>query len=80
MLEQFNYIYENDPALKQLLGEEISKYSAQEKIEILKAYMEGGGVQGLMDNEDDYASLENVDPSEERMINEAFDEIYKNDP
>ena len=44
MLEQFNYIYENDPALKQLLGEEISKYSAQEKIEILKAYMEGGGV------------------------------------
>ena len=33
-----------------------------------------------MDNEDDYASLENVDPSEERMINEAFDEIYKNDP
>ena len=44
MLDQFNYIYQNDAALRKLLGNEISKYSVEEKLEILRAYMEGGGV------------------------------------
>lgn len=41
--------------------------------------MEGGGVQGLVDNEDEFAALE-IDPEEEKMINEAFDDIYQKDP
>jgi hypothetical protein len=38
-------------------------------LEILRAYMEGGGVQGLVDNEDEFAALD-IDPEEEKMINE----------
>jgi len=53
MLQQFDYIYQNDPALRKLLGAEINKFTIEEKLEILRAYMEGGGVQGLMDNDDD---------------------------
>jgi len=44
MLTQFEYIYQNDPALRKLLGEEIGKFTVEEKLEILRAYMEGGGV------------------------------------
>ncbi len=79
MLEQFNYIYQNDAALRKLLGNEVQNYSVEEKLEILRAYMEGGGVQGLVDNEDEFAALD-IDPEEEKMINEQFDEIYKSDP
>ena len=44
MLDQFNYIYKNDVALNKLLGPDIQRYSDEEKLEILRAYMEGGGV------------------------------------
>ena len=79
MLDQFKLIYESDPALRKLLGDEINKYSVEEKLEILRAYMEGGGVKGLIDNEDDYAGME-MDPEEEKMIHEAFDDLYSRDP
>ena len=42
--------------------------------------MEGGGVQAFMNEEHEYAGLEDIDPEEEKFINEAFDEIYKKDP
>jgi len=42
--DQFNYIYENDPQLKQVLGNEISGLSLEEKYQIMNAYMNGGGV------------------------------------
>ena len=58
-----------------MLGEDASKYSTEEKLEILKAYMEGGGVQGLIDGEDD----EEMDEMEIRMVEEAFDEMWKSD-
>ncbi len=79
MLQQFDYIYQNDPALRKLLGGEISKFSVEEKIEIMRAYMEGGGVQGLMDNDEELANME-IDQEEEMFINEAFEDVYKNDP
>ena len=33
--------------MKELLGNDIDTLTIEEKIEILKAYMEGGGVKGL---------------------------------
>lgn len=52
MLEQFNYFYQNDPSLKQLLGNDVQTLSVEDKIEILRAYMDGGGVKGLTDDAD----------------------------
>ena len=46
--------------------------SIEEKIEILKAYMDGGGVKGLTQMDYDMQ----IDPAEENMINEAFAELY----
>lgn len=40
------------------MGNEISKFTDEEKLEILKAYMEGGGVQGLIDNDDEMMGME----------------------
>lgn len=63
MLEQFNFYYQNDPALRQLLGQDASSLTVDEKLEILRAYIEGGGVKGLL-NEEELEALE-VDPQEE---------------
>jgi hypothetical protein len=60
MLEQFNFYYQNDPALKQLLGADAASLTVDEKLEILKAYIEGGGVKGLL-NDEELEALE-VDP------------------
>lgn len=61
MLDQFNYFYQNDPSLKQLLGSDIQNLSVEDKIEILRAYMDGGGVKGLTEGEDVEAMM---DPEE----------------
>lgn len=50
MLEQFDYFYKSDMQLQQLLGHDITSLSVEDKLEILKAYMEGGGVKGLTDD------------------------------
>ena len=50
--DQFNLIYENDPQLRQLLGSETSGLSLEEKYQILQAYMQGGGVKGLLGDEE----------------------------
>lgn len=57
IIQQFDAIYKNDPALQQLLGDQPMSYSVEEKLSIIQAYKKGGGVQGLAeiidDDEDD---------------------------
>ena len=48
-IEQFNMIYQSDPELQALLGDQPEQYSVDEKITILSAYKKGGGVRGLDD-------------------------------
>jgi hypothetical protein len=40
-------IYERDPQLRQVIGNEVQTLTLEEKYQILQAYMNGGGVQGL---------------------------------
>ncbi len=61
--EQFNLIYENDPQLKQMLGDDLSAIDLQQKYQILTAYMNGGGIQGL---------IEDDEKGDEEEIEEAF--------
>lgn len=42
-------IYQADPELQALLGDQPEQYSIDEKITILSAYKKGGGVRGLDD-------------------------------
>ena len=70
IIDQFNLIYENDPELKQLLGSDISNLSLEEKYQILTAYMNGGGVRGLLSDDTD----------DEKAIEAEFDQIYAEDP
>ena len=44
-------IYERDPQLRQVIGTEVQTLTLEEKYQILQAYMNGGGVQGLLDAE-----------------------------
>jgi len=39
VVEQFAYIYQNDPALRKLLGAEVDNYSIEDKLEIVTSYM-----------------------------------------
>ena len=50
--DQFKLIYDNDPELRQVLGAEISSLTLEEKYQIMNAYMNGGGVQALLGDED----------------------------
>jgi hypothetical protein len=47
--DQFNMIYDRDPQLKQALGNDVASLTLEEKYQILTAYLNGGGVQGLID-------------------------------
>lgn len=73
--DQFNYIYENDPQLKQVLGSEVEGLSLEEKYQIMNAYMKGGGVQGLLADDDN----EGLDEEEAKEIESQFLEIYQGD-
>ena len=58
--EQFMTIYNNDPQLREVLQENIEKFSIQEKYQILTAYINGGGVQGLIEQEEAPAGDDSV--------------------
>ena len=53
IIQQFDEIYNADPALQQLLGDQPTSYSVEEKLSIIQAYKKGGGVQGLAEIIDD---------------------------
>lgn len=71
-------IYERDPQLRQVIGTEIQTLTLEEKYQILQAYMNGGGVQGLL--EADGAGGTEMDSEDERTIEEEFKSIYDADP
>lgn len=53
ILEEFDKLYNNDPELKQMLGEFPERYTVEEKLSIIQAYKKGGGVAGLAEIIDD---------------------------
>jgi hypothetical protein len=67
-------IYERDPQLRQVIGTEVQTLTLEEKYQILQAYMNGGGVQGLIEG-----SGAEMDSEDERTIEEEFKQIYDAD-
>lgn len=45
---EFQKIYDTDPQLRQVIGADANSLTIEEKYQILTAYMNGGGVQGLL--------------------------------
>jgi hypothetical protein len=50
--DAFNEIYTSDPKLRQLLGENAATLKDHEKRQILIAYREKGGIEGMLEEED----------------------------
>jgi hypothetical protein len=44
IIKEFANLYDNDPALQQMLGEFPERYTLEEKLSIIQAYKKGGGV------------------------------------
>lgn len=65
-------IYERDPQLREIIGAEAGSLTLEEKYQILTAYMNGGGVQGLIQEEEG-------DSEEAQAIEEEFKAIYEAD-
>jgi hypothetical protein len=76
IVDQFQLIYDRDPQLRQVIGADASSLTLEEKYQILTAYMNGGGVQGLLDE----GETAEIDPEEEQAIEEEFNAIYESDP
>jgi hypothetical protein len=53
--------------------------SLEEKYQILQAYMNGGGVKGLLAEDEDEDGKAEMNADEEKMIEEQFNEIYTAD-
>lgn len=70
--EQFQLIYDKDAQLRQVIGAESASLTLEEKYQILTAYMNGGGVQGLLEEND-------IDSEEEKAIEDEFKNIYQTD-
>lgn len=71
-------IYERDPQLRQVIGAEVASLTLEEKYQILQAYMNGGGVQGLLEGGATGAG-DDMDSEDERIIEEEFKQIYEED-
>ncbi len=71
-------IYERDPQLRQVIGAEVASLTLEEKYQILQAYMNGGGVQGLLEGGATGAG-DDMDSEDERTIEEEFKQIYEED-
>ena len=77
ILEQFQMIYDQDPQLREVIGPEAASLNLEEKYQILNAYMQGGGVQGLLAAGEDEGG--EVDSEDERAIEDEFNAIYQAD-
>ena len=60
-----------------MIGTEVQTLTLEEKYQILQAYMNGGGVQGLLDAE---GGGQEMDSEDERTIEDEFKSIYDADP
>ena len=61
-----------------MIGSEVSSLTLEEKYQILQAYMNGGGVQGLIEGGAGGAG-DDMDSEDERTIEEEFKQIYDED-
>ena len=57
--EEFKALYKADPQLQALLGgaESLASLTVKDKYQIIVAYKKGGGVKGLIEDEEDEPSL-----------------------
>ena len=82
--EQFAMIYEKDPDLRKALEKsDVANFSADEKFQIIEAYMQGGaaGIQiELEDDEDDEKALAEMSEEELAMVEMQFAKLYEADP
>ena len=61
-----------------MIGSEVASLTLEEKYQILQAYMNGGGVQGLIEGGDGGAG-DDMDSEDERTFEEEFKQIYDED-
>jgi hypothetical protein len=76
--DQFQSLYDYDPDIRKLIPmEEVKKMSLEDKYHVITAYMRGGGIRGLVGDDDDTGDLS---PEEQRMVEEEFLKLYHEEP
>jgi hypothetical protein len=77
--DQFKSLYEYDADVRKLIPmEEVKKMTLEDKYHVITAYMRGGGIRGLIgEDEDDVGDLS---PEEQRMVEEEFLKLYHEEP
>jgi hypothetical protein len=86
--EQFQALYDGDPELRKVLEKsDVNTFSVEEKYQIIDAYMQGGGAQGLQiemqddeEEEMDEQTLEQMSREDKRALEEQFMALYRQDP
>jgi hypothetical protein len=86
--DQFQALYDGDPELRKVLEKsDVNTFSVEEKYQIIDAYMQGGGAQGLQiemqedeEEEMDEQTLEQMSREDKRALEEQFMALYKQDP
>lgn len=82
--EHFKMIYDGDAELrKKLAHTNVAQFSVEDKLQILEAYMEGGGAAGVhidYDDDDDEKELAQMTEEEIEILNANFAAIYARDP
>lgn len=61
--------------MREVIGPEAANLNLEEKYQILTAYMQGGGVQGLISAGEEGE----LDSEDERVIEDEFNTIYQAD-
>ena len=75
--DQFQSLYDHDPDIRKLIPmEEVNKMSLEDKYHVITAYMRGGGIRGLVGDDEDTGDLS---PEEQRMVEEEFLKLYHED-
>lgn len=75
--DQFQYLYDSDPQLREVLGSDLASLSLEEKYQIMTAYIHGGGVRGLVSEEE---ATEGLSAEDAKVVEEEFQNIYEADP
>ena len=85
--EQFQTLYEKDPELRKALEKsDVSNFTVNEKLQIIEAYMAGGGAAGLQieleedDEEDDEEAIKQMSEEEIQALEKQFALLYNSEP
>lgn len=74
--EQFQTLYDKDPELRKMLEKsDVSSFGVAEKLQIVEAYIQGGGAAGLQIELED--SEEDVEEAIKQMTEEEIQELEK---